>query len=204
VVPIIRVRNQGNRFATGGATGVGNEKGGGHRCYCEAWEEIMEVVHNHEAQVGAAFLQREELIKKDLGGRCMDSVGPCTGERVEGGRDEVERKLLESAKKVQQQSAASHDNSERFVKLSYSSFRLYSQVRNYPADRKEKSPLEEVKNLAEARTRTARVTPLHQQGRRNLEPRPISQRTLPCILSLRQKKKLPFGAPFKWIICPLQ
>ena len=75
-------------------------------------------------------------------------------------------------KKVRQQSAAT---TTRAKKLSCSIFRLCSRARNYSIDQKEKSPPEEVKNLFEPTTRTARVTPVQQQARRNLEPQPMSQ-----------------------------
>jgi len=79
------------------------------------------------------------------GGRCTDSVSPRKGERVEGRGDEAGGAEMGVGGECEEGAAAKcsgHDNGERFVKLSCSSSRLYSWVRNYPVGRKEKGPLE--------------------------------------------------------------
>jgi hypothetical protein len=112
-------------------------------------------------------------------GRCPDSMGPRKGERVEGrgdaargGEKGVGRDCEGAAAK-----RSGHHNGKRFVKLSYSGFRLCSWVRNCPIGRKEKRPLEEVKNLFEPMTRTAQVTPIQPHGRQKLDPQATSKST---------------------------
>jgi len=91
--------------------------------------------------------------------------------------EEVKRELDEGMKKLQQPRYSDDDNGERFVKPSHSSFRLYLRLRNYLLGWKEKSLLEEVQKILEPTTRTARVTPVHQQRRRKHEPQLTSQPT---------------------------
>jgi len=70
-------------------------------------EEIMEAVRNREAEVDAACLQREELIKKEVDARIQWVLAKENELKTEEMRlEEVKRELEESAKKVQQQSAA--------------------------------------------------------------------------------------------------
>ena len=122
-------------------------------------EEIMEAVRNREAEVYAACVQREELIKR---GRRTDSMGPHEGERVEGGGmrlEGVKKELEETAKKAQQQSAATTTTTKGSLR---SFIRVFVITHPYSVGRKEKSPLEEVKNLLEPMTRTAQITPIQQ------------------------------------------
>ena len=112
-------------------------------------------------------------------GQCPDSMGPRKGEQVEG-RGNAARGVEKGVGGDCEGAAAKcsgHHNGKRFVKLSYSGFRLCSWVRNYPVGRKEKRPLEEVKNLFEPMTRTAQVTPIQQHGRRKLDSQAISKST---------------------------
>ena len=70
-------------------------------------EEIMEAVRNREAEVDAACAQREELIKKEVDERIQWFLARESELKAEEIRlEEVKRELEESAKKVQQQSAA--------------------------------------------------------------------------------------------------
>ena len=113
-------------------------------------EEIMEAVRNRDAEVDAdaACVQREELIKKEVDVRIqwvLTRENELKAEEI--GLEEAKGELEESTTKVQQQNVG----------------------------RKEKSPLEEVKNLLEPTTRTAQVTPVQQQRRRKLDPQPAPQ-----------------------------
>jgi len=143
----------------------------------EREEEIMEAVRNREAEVDAACLRREELIRTEVDARIQWVLAKESELKVEEMRlEEVKRELEETAK-VQQQSAVATKTAKGSFKLSYSGFRLCSWVRHCPVGRKEKRPLEEVKNLFEPMTRMAQVTPVQQHGRRKIEPQATSKST---------------------------
>ncbi|KIM36198.1 hypothetical protein M413DRAFT_14052 [Hebeloma cylindrosporum] len=119
-------------------------------------EEIMEAVRNREAEVDAACVQREELIKKEVDERIQWVLARENELKAEETRlEELKKELEESTKKVQQQGAAT----------------------TAAKGRKEKNPLEEVKNLLEPTNRAAQATPVQQQRRRKLESQPPSQPT---------------------------
>ena len=141
-------------------------------------EEIMEAVRNREAEVDAACLQREQLIKKEVDERIQWVLARESELKAEEIRLEVvKRELEESAKKVQQQSSATTTTAKGLLSCLIRVFVLTYEFEIYPVGRKEKSPLEEVKNLLEPTTRTTQVTPVQQQRRRKPEPQLASQPT---------------------------
>ena len=134
-------------------------------------EEIMEAVRNREAEVDAACLQREELIKNEVDERIQWVLARENELKSEETRlDELRRELEESAKKVQQQGTTT---TARGLLIEFCLFlRIYSSVRNFLVGRKEKIPLEEVKDLIEPSSRKAQVTSIQHQRRRKLEAQP--------------------------------
>jgi len=137
-------------------------------------EEIMEAVHNREVEVDAACLQCEELIKKEVDECVQWVLAKETELKPEEIRLEVvKRELDENAKKVQQQGAATTTKGKGLLRCLIQFWNLLICLKY----RKEKGPLEEVKNLLEQTARTAQVTPVQQQRRRKHEPQPVSQPT---------------------------
>ena len=131
-------------------------------------EEIMEAVRNREAEVYAACVQQGELIMKEVDEQIQWVLARENGLKAEEMRlEEVKKELEETAKKVQQQSAATMTTTKGSLR---SFIRVFVITHPYSVGRKEKSPLEEVKNLLEPITRTAQVTPIQQPRRCKLEP----------------------------------
>ena len=69
-------------------------------------EEIMEAVRNREAEVDAACLRREELIKTEVDERIQWALAKENELKAEEMRLEEVKRELEESTKVQQQSVA--------------------------------------------------------------------------------------------------
>ncbi|KAF8953847.1 kinase-like domain-containing protein [Flammula alnicola] len=119
-------------------------------------EEIMEAVRNREAEVDEACAKRGPLIKKEVDGLIEWVLNTEHDLRMEEARlQEVKEELEKNMKKMEQ---------------------------NMTKGRKEKNPVEEVKNLFEPLARMTQATPAQQRLRRpdaKLTPEP--NQPFPCL-----------------------